>query len=113
MRFVLALLVVLCAIFSTIAAPLPLNAVVNIDTGSTSPSSTPGSCDDVNAKIKVLGENIAAVVCLKGDQELPTGMVPNSSTECPDLEARITALGLNIRAIVCLHDGIKIAVNVQ
>ncbi|KAK9763470.1 hypothetical protein K7432_009807 [Basidiobolus ranarum] len=108
MRFVLALLVVLCAIFSTIAAPLPLNAVVNLDT-----SSTPGSCEDINAKIKVSEANITAVVCLKSDQELPTGMVPNSSTECPDVEARIHALGLNIRAILCLEDGIKVVATVQ
>ncbi|KAK9761678.1 hypothetical protein K7432_013241 [Basidiobolus ranarum] len=114
MRFILALLVVLCAIFSAIAAPLPLDATVNVNTDSTGTSPAPVSCGDINAKIDVLTVKISTVICLKSDQELPTDMVANSDTQCsPDIQAHVDALGLKIRAIVCLKDGIKVAVNVQ
>ncbi|KAK9763983.1 hypothetical protein K7432_008907 [Basidiobolus ranarum] len=114
MRFIFALLVVLCAIFSTIAAPLPLKVAVNANAGPTGTPLTPSSCADINAKVNVLNVKVAAVICLKSGEELPTGMVPNPSTQCsPDIDASIEALGLNIRAIVCLSDGIKVAVTVQ
>ncbi|KAK9701675.1 hypothetical protein K7432_011606 [Basidiobolus ranarum] len=114
MRFVLALLVVLCAIFSIIAAPLPLNAVVNANAGSTSTPPTPGTCDDINAQINILTVKVTTVICLRREEQLPTAMVPTPSTQCsPDINASITALGLNIRAIVCLEDGIKVVATVQ
>ncbi|KAK9687656.1 hypothetical protein K7432_014705 [Basidiobolus ranarum] len=111
MCFVLTLLAVLCAIFSTIAAPLPLKAAINANIGT---SLTLGSCEDINAKISFLDVKITAVVCLRSGEELPTGMAPNPSTQCsPDIDARINALGLNIRAIVCVADGIKVVATVQ
>ncbi|KAK9695225.1 hypothetical protein K7432_013085 [Basidiobolus ranarum] len=114
MRFILASLVVLCTIFSAIAAPLPLNAVVNVNVGSTGTPLTPGTCDDINAKINVLAVKVAAVICLKSEEELPTAMVPNLSTQCsPEVNADINALGLNIRAILCLEDGIKVVATVS
>ncbi|KAK9674743.1 hypothetical protein K7432_016934 [Basidiobolus ranarum] len=114
MRFILALLVILCTIFSAVAAPLPLDASVKVNTGPNSIPFTPGNCDDVNAKIRVSEVNVAAVVCLKSEEELPTDMLSNPSTQCPpDIDASINALGLNIRAILCLKDGIKVVATIQ
>ncbi|KAK9760336.1 hypothetical protein K7432_015752 [Basidiobolus ranarum] len=107
MRFILPLSILFCSIFSALAAPLPLDAVVKVDTEST------GRCNDVNAKINVLNLNVTAIVCLEKNQVLPIGVVPNSRTECPDIDAEIKALGLDIQAIICLKDGIKVFVGIR
>ncbi|ORX64767.1 hypothetical protein K493DRAFT_298305 [Basidiobolus meristosporus CBS 931.73] len=113
MQFILSLLVVSCAILTTMGAPLPLNAVVDIHTGTAVPSAPTGAqgCSDIQAKVNALGLNIKAVVCLGAKDPLPaevTAPPANPPPGCPDVDAEVRALGLNIRAVACLRDGIHV-----
>ncbi|ORX89349.1 hypothetical protein K493DRAFT_305848 [Basidiobolus meristosporus CBS 931.73] len=116
MRFILGSFTILYAVISALASPFPVG--VNVDVGSgpaKSPHVPPVTCDDAEVRIKALGLNINAVVCLSKNNSMP----PNTATThqgpnegCPLVDAKVRALGLDIRAIVCLKDRVDVIVNV-
>ncbi|ORX89350.1 hypothetical protein K493DRAFT_305849 [Basidiobolus meristosporus CBS 931.73] len=106
-----------CLAFSVIASPFPVG--VNVDVGSgpaKSPHVPPVTCDDAEVRIKALGLNINAVVCLGENDSMPPSTVathtgPNEG--CPLVDAKVRALGLDIRAVVCLKDRIDVFVDIH